>query len=957
MENLSLLAPSLPSNCAPSNRQATPRRAPDMESYSPSSTFPPPSPAYSNPHASAGWDYPSPPGSPANHQEWRGHPPVHCNPVNEPPSKSGRDYHAHFQGNYPEYPDGNRLSLPPPHGISQVPSTSDCAFPGVLTPRSVDFPSNSPTQGLPAGLASSRDYGGAAEAFSDTASIASYYRQRQMQHHNVFSGGHRTDMREGAGSSMRGKETGGGERWKEGVGGVGENHQVDPRGELFSRRERADLLQPTTSSAWNSSAGRDETTSCISSRSPRFLQKERIANKESLPPAGVVSASWRLQEEERKNMEAYKRRQREAEELEQRKRLDRQRNIERGGGGGGLTRERGSEQSFTDLRSPSNFSCPSSHFTEGGGHTPRHQSILPDTRHPQEFGPTSLSHSYVRECVPPLNLDIPQGSSSPYSDQNFASANEGSHHTNSPSSPSAPSYFEPPQKRRSGGSVADSVYADSVVSQRSRRDGETTFIPRCDDRSARVKHIEGLKSTGSVIPLSAEARSAVVRAESRAALGKHTHLVDSDRPLMGDGDGQPTDDAPYPLNRMDGRNELLRRIEGDKKRGAPRLLPQDVRWNSSAAGVLSSRSALHSPHSCLGGIPSSPSSSLAGGGGESCTARDTMLRQNYGHPEAFECDDSASQSSARAAYRNQTRATTSLGDAQQVTKDYNEHRRQAQRVNPMYSDLFGRPTPDPRLDTATSDRTKTDTPSCRVGISGGDTLDRERANLRRSQLEQSKTAYERFVNAMQSDILGTTDADTPSSRLASAHNARTCLLRDKQQSQRRREQLQQAIDEGSGRLFHMKTDEEVGLPSARLNELQQQSAPGKTVELHLSGLGEDMTEEDIRRICTAEDPSAGNRPGVGNTQLRCSGGITKAENVGRRGPAGCVMRICLATDVLTSKCKGTGKIFLRCREGNSGEEEIVQRLLAARLGVRRGQTNVDPPRPTTTTPRSFHGRG
>lgn len=106
--------------------------------------------------------------------------------------------------------------------------------------------------------------------------------------------------------------------------------------------------------------------------------------------------------------------------------------------------------------------------------------------------------------------------------------------------------------------------------------------------------------------------------------------------------------------------------------GAPRLLPQDVRWNSSAAGVLSSRSALHSPHSCLGGSPSSPSSSL-GGGGETCTARDTMLRQNYGHPEAFECEDSASQSSARAAYRNQTRATTScLGDAQQVTKDVSE---------------------------------------------------------------------------------------------------------------------------------------------------------------------------------------------------------------------------------------------------------------------------------------------
>lgn len=565
MENLSLLTPSPPSNCAPCSRPATPRRAPDMESYSPSSTFPPPSAAYTNPHASTGWDYPSPPGSPANHQEWRGHPPAHCSPVNEPPSKADRGYHAHFQGSYPEYPDGNRLSLPPPsHGISQVPSTSDCGFPGVLTPRSVDFPSNSPTQGLPAGLASSRDHERAAEAFSDTASMASYYRQRQMQHHNVFSGGHRTDMGEGVGG-MTGKETGGGERWKEGVGGVDQNHQMHPRGELFSRRERADLLQPTTSSAWSSFAGRDETTSCISSRSPRFLQKERIANKDSLPPAGVVSASWRLQEEERKNMEAYKRRQREAEELEQRRRLDQQRNI--GRGGGGLTRERGCEQSLTDLRSPSNFSCASSHFAGGGGHTPRHQSILPDSCPPQVSGPAALPHSSVRECVPPLNLNLPQGNSGPYLHQDLASANGGAHDTSSPSSASAPSYFEPPQKRRSGGSVADSVYAESVVSQRSRRDGDTTFIPRCDDRSARVKHIEGLKSTGSVIPLSAEARSAVVRAESRAALGKQTHLVDGDRPLMGDGDSQPAGDVPYPLNRMDGRNELLRRIEGDKKRG------------------------------------------------------------------------------------------------------------------------------------------------------------------------------------------------------------------------------------------------------------------------------------------------------------------------------------------------------------------------------------------------------
>lgn len=83
----------------------------------------------------------------------------------------------------------------------------------------------------------------------------------------------------------------------------------------------------------------------------------------------------------------------------------------------------------------------------------------------------------------------------------------------------------------------------------------------------------------------------------------------------------------------------------------------------------------------------------------------------------------------------------------------------------------------------------------------------------------------------------------------------------------------------------------------------------QTVELHISGVGEDMTEEDIRRICTV-DPSAGSPEGARNTQLRSSGGNTKAENV-RRGPAGCVMRICLATDLLTSKCKGTGKILLR----------------------------------------------
>lgn len=52
------------------------------------------------------------------------------------------------------------------------------------------------------------------------------------------------------------------------------------------------------------------------------------------------------------------------------------------------------------------------------------------------------------------------------------------------------------------------------------------------------------------------------------------------------------------------------------------------------------------------------------------TARDTMLRQHFGHPEAFECDESTSQLSARSAYRNQSSAS-SLADAQQVTKEVN----------------------------------------------------------------------------------------------------------------------------------------------------------------------------------------------------------------------------------------------------------------------------------------------
>lgn len=561
MENRPGFLTASPSNRTPASQQTSPRRAPGSEPYSPSSSFPPSSPSY----AHAPWDSPSPPDSPSSRQAWGGNVPAHqSSPGSEPPFKSARGYNVDPRSNYPEYPEGSRLSLAS-RGGSYAPCTTDAAFPGPLTPRSVDFAPHSPAHGLPAGIGGSKDRG-AACAFSDTASVASYYRKRQMQHHAVFT-------EEAGGSNVRGpsvrREEAGGGSWREGVG-MERKLQVDAsRGDVYPR-ERGDLAHPTTSSAWNSFAGRDETTSCISSRSPRFLQKERIANKEDLPAAGMVTANWRVQEEQRKNLEAHGRRLRDGEELEQRRRAD-QGNCGRStgrGARGGLEPSAAQEE----IQSPSNFCGSPSNLNERAGHsTPRRQLFADAPRGQEREAPSPLPQSGVR-CVPPLNLW--QDTNSPFPRTQYPSMNDAE--DASPASSAA--YCELPKKRRSGGSVADSMYAESVVSQRSRRSGDSSFVPRCDDRSARVKQIEGLKSTGSVIPLSAETRSAVVRAESRAALGKNSHFSEGDPGAPGGGGdgGDLSEELPYPLNRMEGRKEVLRRIEGDRRRGRSVYASHDV---------------------------------------------------------------------------------------------------------------------------------------------------------------------------------------------------------------------------------------------------------------------------------------------------------------------------------------------------------------------------------------------
>ncbi|KEP67604.1 UNVERIFIED_CONTAM: hypothetical protein HHA_226680 [Hammondia hammondi] len=505
-----------------------------------------------------------------------------------------------------------------------------------------------------------------------------------------------------------------------------------------------------------------------------------------------------------------------------------------------------------------------------------------------------------------------------------------------------------------GGSSPTSPSAFSVATSVASR---LAFSPKRDERNTRVKQIEALRSTGSVLPVS-DATSAAVQAAAVASLrGGRRQVLWGEEPDEQDSSSRlETQELPYPLCQMSRSRKRDGSSKAEETRSSQpaRLLPQGIPWHSSAASVLSARSS-HSQTHPLGFVasprsPCSPSA-FSVGGERVCreqTARERSLAHFQGTGDLF-----ASETRDRHPPLPPRSRTTSAG---QTAREEAERRRELQRENPWYTDMFARETPvSSRLGTSQGvwgEESSKGTP--RAGISRGDTLDREAANRRRTQMLESRTAHERFVNAMQSSVLPSSYSPASSQHLERAEQARTSLLREKHQAHERRQRLQEAVESGDGRLFHSVTAEETNLPGSGAEKVRSAASQraSKVVELDLFGVREDMTEEKLRQICVEglERASVGHAASGENAEEgNAARDMREDSDVPSR--LHCVLKVSLARDLLTGQCKGTGRVTLRCHEGQSEEEEVARRLYSANIGVRLRQVTVD--RPPQSSARSF----
>nr|PIM04108.1 hypothetical protein TGCOUG_226680 [Toxoplasma gondii COUG] len=744
-----------------------------------------------------------------------------------------------------------------------------------------------------------------ASLYDDPAACASLYRRRQQAHHNLFDGAEGDDCSASITGSFRGKVARPELRM--------EDIEKGRRTREFEARRASDLSKTaSTTEGWSSP-----------NRSSLDWQPLEPLSDERRAPAGLRSSAGRQHEIPRISEEAESRRE----------------------------------------DTPLQLECANKHWQT-------HAREDADTQTRQ----ASRSSPGVRTLAPAAPVSRParlSGLSLAEECCEFDSASRGAF------SPSALSHFSqrlptkeggeaPSERSRScsscciceelerGGSSPTSPSAFSVATSVASR---LAFSPKRDERNTRVKQIEALRSTGSVLPVS-EAMSAAVEAAAVAShRGARRQVLWGEEPDERDASScLETQELPYPLSQMsrsrkrDGSNKA----EETRSCQPARLLPQGIPWHSSAASVLSARSS-HSQTHPLGFVasPQSPCSPSAFSvGGESVcreqTARERSLAQFQGTGDIF-----ASETRDRHPPLPPRSHTTSAG---QTAREEAERRRELQRENPWYTDMFARETPvSSRLGTAQGmwgEESSKGTP--RAGISRGDTLDREAANRRRTQMLESRTAHERFVNAMQSSVLPSSYSPASSQHLQRAEQARTSLLREKHQDQERRQRLQEAVESGDGRLFHSVTAEETNLPGAGAEKVRNAASQraSKVVELDLSGVREDMTEEKLRQICVAgvQRASVGHSASGENGE---EGNVSRdmRENSGVPSRLNCVLKVSLARDLLTGQCKGTGRVTLRCYEGQREEEEVVRRLYSANIGVRLRQVTVD--RPPQSSSRSF----
>ncbi|CBZ54199.1 conserved hypothetical protein [Neospora caninum Liverpool] len=770
----------------------------------------------------------------------------------------------------------------------------------------------------------------------DPSACASLYRRRQQAHHNLFG----EDEGETPVTSITGN-----------VRGKGRFEPCEEqRGEKFERRarqdmERSSVLSKTTSTTEAWSSGNGNSLDC---------HKTEVHSDESRAPAGVSSDGPRRDAEGLRDSEE------EGKRLEDASRtLDEKRQWRAHQGG-----DDGYAQSV----------C--SRVTASGGSSParRPDVASPGVRTLQGNTPAArlgTGATPSRLVPPPLSLpdycDTDTASRGSYSPSAFpqfpapAGIPPGSGRDEASERARSCTTCSVCDELRRGSPVSPSAYscAPSVASHMS------PFSPKRDERNTRVKQIEALRSTGNVLPVS-EATSAAVKAAAIASLrGTSRQALWGEEPeeILERGRGRSkNEELPYPLNQMTRRRMHDGPGTGDEFRPSqqptPRLFPQGIPWHSSAASVLSSR-ASHSQSHPLSGAPSSPFAGEGPSVSREMTARERSLAQFHGTGEIFGRDSRPDRSGLSSP------SSVHTTDAAQIAREETERRRELQRENPWYSDMFNRETPVSSR-VATTQGAWGDAESVsgasRVGISKGDTLDRQTSDRRRTQLLESKTAYERFVNAMQSDVFPSGDPSAAAQRhLERAERARTSLLKEKHQDQERRQRLLEAVETGGGRMFHSVTGEETNLPGAGCEKVHREAAqlPSKVVELDLFGIREDMTEERIREIC-----AAGAKPSPSRGSFRISalplGEQTHFEEARDRRQESdtsprlnCVMKVTLARDLLTSQCKGTGKVTLRCREGQD-EEEVLRRLYAANIGVRVKQVTVD--RPPQLPAKSFAHR-
>ncbi|PFH35105.1 hypothetical protein BESB_059920 [Besnoitia besnoiti] len=827
----------------------------------------------------------------------------------------------------------------------------------------------------------------------DAAASASLYRQRQQGHQNLFRvGGEATRV-----VCTRSRPAGRGETQERRSGGT--NGGI-PREEHLGA-EHTEPLPSGRVSAVDPSETLSEGLEPV--RATSFAQETGHAcDMQTCMPAGVRTELWHREEENRQERERAEKRHCDGEM----RRTSRERQ-------GGWRAPQQAEFSHEDPHSMSATGVAQSgpfsprvtyHGALQGAPTPRQQTLHSP---PVRSGASSAS---FRRAVPPLDYlrqlqkehdgtnsvasSLPPSPSFPHFPFSGRSLDAGRPEplgrfpTSSPS-PSALSHQDPHRSPSAFSSRSRSSYTSS------------SFSPKRDERNSRVKKLDELKSSGSVLPVSAAVHAAVETAFSAASVqgmrrqalwGEEAADERGDTALHRRMNSSGGDELPFPLNQMMRRREYQNKSD-DSLHGQPRalLLPQDISWQSGAANIMSSRSSLgrlrprtspsqlsSSSEFCGSSPSSSPSSFVSAGAGaygpgRDLTARERSLAQFRGAGEILGSYEGAGGAESRherrqlsdglGARRGDDRDKPLAQPPLSVAEE-NERRREVQRQNPWYTDLFGRETPTASRPAAASEVRRGYEAPGDAGVQVG-CWDRRTGTQRRAELQEAKTAHEQFIKAMHSDVFSSEEPSAAAQRtLERAEVARTCLLREKTEARARRLRLQEAIESGGARLFHSVTGEETNLPGANGEKLYREAAhlPCKVVELHLAGIRPDMTEDDIRRICGAvadtprvsptsrsafwpSAPSTVRSPAQSPLGPAAAGGKHLGPGTGRSGDGAslnCVVKVSLVRDLLTNQCKGTGRLVLRCHESHD-EDEIVRRLSAAKVFVQSRDVTVDTP--------------